>query len=240
MDDRVGTTRWLSLIDEAAALGITAVQFIGGEPLLHPDIVPLIRASRSAGLDVEVYTNLTFVRDDVWDVLAAERVSLATSFYARDEAAHDAITQRGGSHKRTVHNIERAVALNLPIRVGIIEVGEEQDVNDAARYLRHIGVRNVRVDRMRRIGRAEQFGVSRNPVDELCGGCAEARMAINSLGWVYPCVFARWLPIGNVLESSLRSLVVSQQFAATRAKLQRSFACRDNQGQTAVDAHSGL
>ena len=42
MGDRVGTTRWLSLIDEAAALGIKAVQFIGGEPLLHPDIVPLI------------------------------------------------------------------------------------------------------------------------------------------------------------------------------------------------------
>ena len=189
---------------------------------------------------MEVYTNLTFVRDEVWAVLAAERVSLATSFYARDEAAHDTITQRGGSHKRTVHNIERAVALNLPIRVGIIEVGEEQDVNDAARYLSHIDVRNVRVDRTRRIGRAERFGVSRNPVDELCGGCADARAAIDSLGRVYPCVFARWLPIGNVLESSLRSLVGSQRFAATRAKLQGSFACRDDHGQTEVDARSGL
>ena len=229
--DHVGTLRWLSLIREAAELNFRGVQFIGGEPLLHPDIALLIRESRSAGLATEVYSNLTFMRDDLWDIFSAEQVSLATSFYSRDEATHDAITQRASSHKRTVANIKRAVALNIPIRIGIVEVDSQQNAEDAAAYLRDLGVRHVQVDRLRRIGRAVQFGVENNPVDELCGHCADARVAIDSLGWAYPCVFARWLPIGNVLESTLCSLVTSQRLTATRAKLRDSFACRVNCAQ---------
>jgi organic radical activating enzyme len=51
---------------------------IGGEPTLHPAFPGLLRHAIGAGLAVEVYTNLTHVRDAWWELFAIPGVSLAT------------------------------------------------------------------------------------------------------------------------------------------------------------------
>src|SRR5436305_1338940 len=51
---------WIRVLDEAAQLSCRAVQFIGGEPTLHPDLPQLIGHARTLGFKViEVYTNGT-------------------------------------------------------------------------------------------------------------------------------------------------------------------------------------
>lgn len=231
---RMTTIRWLSLIDEASEMGVKSVQFIGGEPLLHPDIATLVRAARRADLSVEVYSNLTNVHNDIWDLFLTEGVSIATSFYSSNASSHEAITQRPGSYSRTVRNMERAVALNIPIRVGLIDVikadPDGHDLEESVRFLADIGIHQIDVDRTRLIGRAIPLGEEPpDPVEELCGGCGDGRLAIDSLGDAYPCVFARWLPVGNVLEGSLESLLFSQRCASTVQELKTKFASRVTQ-----------
>ncbi|WP_243769995.1 radical SAM protein [Amycolatopsis acidicola] len=58
---------WLRVIDEAARLGVRTVQFIGGEPTLHPDLPDLIPAAKRAGLAIEVFSNLVHITDELWD-----------------------------------------------------------------------------------------------------------------------------------------------------------------------------
>lgn len=60
---------WERVIDELAEAGVTMVQFIGGEPMLHPDLGALIDRATTRGLQVEVYSNLVHVPASIWPLL---------------------------------------------------------------------------------------------------------------------------------------------------------------------------
>lgn len=53
----------LALIDDLADFGVPVLLFSGGEPLMRPDIVPLIRHARARGLRAVVSTNGTLIDD---------------------------------------------------------------------------------------------------------------------------------------------------------------------------------
>ena len=113
---------WRSVIDQAAALNVSMVQFIGGEPTAHPHFASLLRHAISSGLAAEVYTNLLHVKDTLWDLFACPGVSLATSYYSDSPQQHDAITLRPGSHAKTRANITEAIRRGIPLRAGIISL----------------------------------------------------------------------------------------------------------------------
>jgi MoaA/NifB/PqqE/SkfB family radical SAM enzyme len=233
--DNVGTERWLSLLNEAAALDVEWVQFIGGEPTVHPEFKRLFLSAKQLGLEVEVYTNLTHISKDLWRIFQDERVHLATSFYSYHEASHEMVTMGKGSQKRTLANIERAIELELPVRVGIVGVREDQDIAGTVNYLRGLGVSEIRVDWSRGVGRGATQPSSDASTDELCGRCADGKLAIQPDGWVYPCVFARWLPVGNVRGSSLEQIAISAHLTKVREDLAASFTRRAKENHQASE-----
>ena len=224
--DSVGTRRWVALLQEAAALGVRAVQFIGGEPLVHPDIAALLEEARALGLESEIFSNLTYVRESLWCTFKEQRVSLATSFYSCNSSVHDQITQRTGSWTQTVTNIKRAVEYGLPLRVGIIDIRPDQDIKETTNFLRGLGVLNIGTDRMRGIGRGAKAVSDPCPADELCGACTGGKLAIDQNGQAHPCVFARWLNVGNVRDMSLAAVAGSGELASARQLLDAAFASR--------------
>ncbi len=139
---------WMRVIDEAAELGIEMVQFIGGEPTLHPEFDMLVRYALSCGLEVEVYTNLVRVTPQQWALFELLGVRLATSYYSSEAAEHDAVTGRNSSHGRTLANIAEAVRRGVPLRVGLADLRDEQHVSEAIEQLRQVGVDDIGVDRL--------------------------------------------------------------------------------------------
>jgi MoaA/NifB/PqqE/SkfB family radical SAM enzyme len=217
----MGVGDWRRVLDEAAALGCEMVQFIGGEPTLHPGFVGLVEHALAVGLRVEVFSNLVHVRAEYWQVLGRPGVSLATSYYSDDASEHDQVTARRGSHRRTCASIGQAVERGIPVRVGVVQVHEGQRTDQARRELAALGIADVTVDRMRQVGRGVR---DRGPgVAQLCGGCADGKAAVAPDGTVWPCVFSRWLPVGNVLHQSLGDIVGGPGMAATRAALREEF-----------------
>ena len=73
---------WRQLIDQAAAIGVQTVQFIGGEPTLDPDMPALARRALAAGLNVDIKTNLVHVTPDMWELFTDPRVSVGFSWYS--------------------------------------------------------------------------------------------------------------------------------------------------------------
>jgi organic radical activating enzyme len=224
--DSVGTARWITLLHEAAQLGVRAVQFIGGEPLVHRDITLLLTETRALGIHPEIYSNLTHVRESLWPIFKEQRVSLATSFYSRHPKVHDEITQQTGSWVRTVSNVKRAVEYSLPLRVGIIDIRADQDLEETEKYLQNLGVSRIRIDRSRGVGRAATPVPGPCSADELCGACTGAKLAIGPDGESHPCVFARWLNVGNVCDKSLAAVAASPELARARHLLDAAFADR--------------
>lgn len=219
-----GMTRddWREALHDAAALGCRAVQFIGGEPTVHPDLPELIEHARGAGYDdVSVYTNGTHLTPRLKAVFAANRVGLAFSIYGSSADVHDQVTKRRGSFARTKSAIEWAVASRLPVRAGIVDVGtNSHDVERTTQMLRQIGVQSVRVDRMRRVGRGAAQRPPESPINELCGRCGQGKICVASNGEIYPCVFARFAMVGHVRDSEgLRNALTGAALSRFRQQL---------------------
>ncbi len=212
---------WRRVLDQAVACGVGAVQFIGGEPTLHPEFVELVEHALSAGFRVEVYTNLVRVSRAHWELFRRPRMSVATSYYTADPDRHDRLTGRVGSHARTRANIAEAVRRGVRLRVGVVDVTGEADA--ACADLRSLGVRDVQVAGVQGIGRAATAVPS---ADDLCGACVPHRAAVDPYGRVSPCVMARWISVGDVHRDDLAAVLAGPRMNAVSAELGARFAAR--------------
>jgi MoaA/NifB/PqqE/SkfB family radical SAM enzyme len=222
----VSADQWMQTLTEAAAAGVQQVQFIGGEPTSHPALPRLMTHARQLGLGVEVFSNLFSVREHVWQALAQPGVSLATSYYSSGADAHDRITHRAGSYKRTKGNIAEAVRRGIPLRVGLIRLSEGQDIDAAVEELVSIGVHRgaIGVDDQRGVGRGRDSAACTTE-DELCGKCAGGVLAIMPDGAVQPCVFSRdaRFEVGNIAADSLTSVLTGERLHRMREDLTSVF-----------------
>lgn len=214
---------WVRVLNEATELGVSSVQFIGGEPTLYPGLTRLIDHALENRLQVEVFSNLVHVTDEQWSAFSRPGVSLATSYYSDDTGEHAQITGRP-TYWQTKANISEAVRRGIPIRAGVIELDPSQRADQARGELVDLGVPSIGFDRLRQVGR----GVRDQQADtaQLCGNCANGVAAVSPDGTVWPCVFSRWLPIGNVLEQQLREILDGPDAHAVRAELAATFATR--------------
>jgi MoaA/NifB/PqqE/SkfB family radical SAM enzyme len=203
---------WMNLVDDAHGLGASMVQFIGGEPTLHPQFPAILRHAISTGIEVEVYTNLVHVTGEVWELLTAPNVSLAFSYYSSKPAQHNAVTMRS-SHAATRRNAAKAVSLGIPIRAGAIDTGAGQ-VSGAVEDLHAMGITRIGTDRVRAIGRG-----GGNDIAELCGRCGRGVAAVSPDGDVWPCIFSRWMPVGNILASRLAEILAGRAMADAVASI---------------------
>lgn len=195
---------WERVIDDAHALSVDTVQFIGGEPTLYPELPRLVRYALGKGLKVDVYTNLVHVTPALWELFSLPGVSLGTSWYSADSDRHADVTASLGSHARTRANIAEALRRGIPIRAGIVEVVDGQDITTARDELLALGMTDVHIDRARGVGRAAR-GIP--DISELCGRCGSGRAAITLHGDLSPCVIGRFLIAGNVKDEPLGDIL---------------------------------
>lgn len=150
------TDSWLTILRESAELGCRQVQFIGGEPILHPDLARMISYASVLGYTfIEVFTNATIFNDKLFNTFVEHNVRIATSFYTYVPEVHDSITKRPGSFHRTVAQIKRVLDSGLTIRAGIIEMQENAGhVERAKHHLETLGVKEIKIDYQRGVGRS--------------------------------------------------------------------------------------
>ncbi|QUF07405.1 radical SAM protein [Actinosynnema pretiosum subsp. pretiosum] len=216
---------WLSTIDQAADLGVEMVQFIGGEPTLHRSLPVFVNHALGRGMQVEVFSNLVRVAPHLWEVFAQPGVQLATSYYSDTPEEHERITKGRGSHLRTRNNIGEALNRSIQLRVGVIDLGDGQRVDQARGELAALGVTGeVRVDHLRQVGRGVRTLAP--DVSQLCGHCGRGKAAVGPDGSVWPCVFSRWMPVGNVRRTPLADVLGGRGMADASTELDSQFSPR--------------
>lgn len=216
-------TDWLGVIDQCADLGVQMVQFIGGEPTLHPDLPVLVEYALEQGLEVEVFSNLVHVSARMWDTFSRPGVRLACSWYSADPKQHLLITMRN-THARTKANITKALAHGVPLRAGIIGMIDDQNFQAATAELEALGVADIDVDHLRQVGRGIRDRDA--TVAELCGNCGDGVLAIGPDGAVWPCVFTRWMPVGSVQDATLADILSGPEHSRATQELRAEFERR--------------
>ena len=221
--DVLNAENYQRLISSAASLGCRRLQFIGGEPTLHPALPELIAHARKNQFDlVEVYTNATRISDQLLSCFIDHDVSVATSFYSYSPGTHDAITNRPGSHAATVRTLQRVVGSGLNTRVGIIVMDSNAEhISETKKFLHEIGVEDIGTDRVRGLGRGAAL-VPDSPtplLKELCGSCWKGSVCIGPNGIVSPCIMAKAWSVGSLLDATLEAIVASDVLHDVRERI---------------------
>ena len=218
---RMALNDWLAVMTEAQELGCTQIQFIGGEPTLHPNLETMIEHATTIGCTfIEVFTNATRVTSRLVERCQASRVHLACSFYSTNPDVHERITQGPGSFARTVEGIRKIVAAGIPLRVGVIEMDENRGrAGETRSFLQELGVRDIKVDRQRGVGRGGVRITSQHSLlNELCGQCSKGKLCVTSEARCYPCVFSRFIDLGDA-RGGLRRILTSSALHKFRQEL---------------------
>jgi radical SAM protein with 4Fe4S-binding SPASM domain len=201
---------WKNTIKTAYSLGTKSIQFIGGEPTIHPELIPLINYAHDLGIkSIEVFTNGTRISDGFLETVKRTNTQIAISVYGHTEELHNHVTLNKHAFKATLKGIKKLIENKVELRLGcVLSANNKEFKNDIQRFYTELGVEHIGYDNERKIGR---LGTSsaKEEIKQLCGHCGSNRVAITASGKVYPCIFSRLSPIGNVLDSKLEDILIS-------------------------------
>lgn len=206
---RMEPTTFRALVDEAAALGFSQLAITGGEPFLHPDILPMLEYA-SSRLDTLVLTNATLMADSRLAGLArlsGSRLAVQVSLDAAEPRLND--LHRGhGSWERAVAGLRLLLewGFGVTVRATVMEQTED-DLAELHRFVRGLGVAEQQLYSVpvARGGRS-RAGVEIPPADLL----PEPTLARDGLYWhplkVEPsqAIAREILPLGRALNRLAR------------------------------------
>jgi sulfatase maturation enzyme AslB (radical SAM superfamily) len=216
---------WKHVITSLRATGVRSVQFIGGEPTIHPNFCELLEYAAQVGLHIEVYTNLVSISAHMWEIFTRHQVHIATSWYTDSAVIHDSITGVVGSYYKTLVNMKKALELGLSLRIGMVHMREDQDIAGAKTLLVDLGVKKIGVDRARGVGRGIQIH-NEDPVSALCGKCTDNKCVVTASGEVYHCIMSRSFCVGSVLQDDIATILAGSTMQTTTTMLRAAFAAR--------------
>ncbi len=120
----------LSLMDQMGRASMPMVAFSGGEPTIHPDLLPVIGRAKEYGMHVSVATNGTAITESYAQQLAdAGARYIEISLDSVDAARHDAFRGVPGMWEKAVAGA-RAVANTPGLRLGIATCIHQGNVDE--------------------------------------------------------------------------------------------------------------
>lgn len=114
----LSTEEGLRLIDEIARAGFQIMIFSGGEPLLRPDILELIRHARDCGLRPVLGSNGTLLSLEMARALKdAGLMAAGISLDSLDAVKHDRLRGQKGAWQAAVNGMIHCKAVGLPFQI---------------------------------------------------------------------------------------------------------------------------
>ncbi len=250
--DRLTHDDWLRLLGEGRDAGCRTVQFIGGEPLLYGDgLFDLAeQASRMGYTTVELFSNLTFLRDEWLEKIVDLNIKVACSIYAKRPEIHDLITTVPGSFERTMRNVRRLKERDVQPRFALTVMKQNQDyLEETMAFLREMGNPTPGFDLVRPSGRGNDDEIIPDKLSKKAAyrtqaefmqtdretfirrhngnGCWQGKLAVGSTGLVHPCIMSREGDSGNVREQSLKEIIEGPLRKYWDLSYDRIEVCRD-------------
>ena len=149
----------LSLLDQAAGAGIHALTITGGEPMLHPQFMDLMRAVYDRNMYVEeLNTNGHFITEEVLDEMDAFGCRPMMKISFDGIGCHDWMRNRTGAEKITLDAVALCVKKGFFVMVQM-QVNEKtiDTILPTAIKLNELGVKSLRLIRTTEVARWREF-----------------------------------------------------------------------------------
>jgi MoaA/NifB/PqqE/SkfB family radical SAM enzyme len=94
---------WYKVVDDLKAIGVSGIGITGGEPLISPHTLPLVRYISRAGLPVHLSTNGFLISKDLaHELIAAGLNTIAVSIDSAHAQTNDRLRGREGAYDKAV------------------------------------------------------------------------------------------------------------------------------------------
>jgi len=207
------------VLQQIRQLGRPFIQFTGGDPLIHRDLIRLVEAVQQLDFQgLEIYTNGLLLTDKLLAKLKPYQPQLSFSIYADCAEVHDAITRVQGSWKRTLNAMHRSIEQGFDVRVGVVIMQENAEyIAELPHFLKeNFGLvsEHIRFDPVNTVGRGNTTFLPEHIHIESSHAIAQGetrrgKLCFASNGDVYPCIFSRTLRLGNIREQSLQQMLTN-------------------------------
>lgn len=117
-EEELNTEEGKALLDEIAKAGFKIMIFSGGEPLMRPDIVELVKHATSLGLKPVFGTNGTLITPELAQQLKdAGTMGVGISLDSLDPKKHDEFRRFPGAWEGAVRGMKNCKAVGLPFQI---------------------------------------------------------------------------------------------------------------------------
>ncbi len=156
--DELTTEEIKSLMEDLKELGIWALDIVGGEPLVRPDLFDLMSFAREIGLRMMINTNGTLLTKKIVDRILESNpnVMMGVSLDGPDPETNDLVRGKG-NFERAVRGIELLVEAGLdPVILHVVNAKNWTKFEEMIELARRLGVNKIYVDRFIPVGRGKE------------------------------------------------------------------------------------
>ncbi|KUH39770.1 MULTISPECIES: cytosylglucuronate decarboxylase [Streptomyces] len=130
------------LLPKARDAGVGYVRFTGGEPLMHPDVVELVRAGTAAGMRMSLITNGSMLPKMARTLAEAGLAQVIVSLDGSSGVTHDVYRRSPGMFDSGLRGLREAAALGVLPRVNTVVGPHNYDqMPELQRVLTEAGVK---------------------------------------------------------------------------------------------------
>jgi cytosylglucuronate decarboxylase len=119
-DFRFGLAEFEGLLTRAARADVKYVRFTGGEPLMHREILPMIRHGADSGMLMSTITNGHLLARMATDLASNGLSHVVVSLDGETAEAHNARRDLRGCFEHAIDGIRRIVELGVTARVNTV------------------------------------------------------------------------------------------------------------------------
>jgi MoaA/NifB/PqqE/SkfB family radical SAM enzyme len=162
--DIIPFTEVRRIVSQAKSLGLQKVILSGGEPLIYPELLPLVEYLRNEDLNVVIYTSGSAITEagpsavsrKLLEVLVRHRCGFNLSLHSSLARIHDLFMDTAGSWERAVGFLRATSELAWPLDVHTVLTRMNFDkLRELAQFLRAFSIRSLRLLRLVPQGRAQ-------------------------------------------------------------------------------------
>lgn len=136
------------LIQDAQELGVSVINFVGGEPLQREDLGDILKSVDKDLSTTVLFTNGWYLQDRAKELKRSRLDSIYVSIDASDRQKHDTFRQKEGLFDRAIAGIEKAKSLGFSVGISTTMTPESYQAGELQKIVqlgKEIGVHEVLV-----------------------------------------------------------------------------------------------
>lgn len=115
LEDELSLDEIYNVLDQAIHLGAKRIIVLGGgEPMVYPQLMDILRFLKARGVGIDLFTNCTLITRELAEEFMALGVCPVIKMNSRHEATQDYLADRPGTYRRIMEGYNHLRAVGYP------------------------------------------------------------------------------------------------------------------------------